>query len=159
MSNSPSGDQPGPRSREQRKADVIRMLHAQHADVWVASATAAGVAHLVPLSFAWTRDRVMLVTPADSATARNVVRAGTARLALGGTRDVVMIDAHLEMMTPLADASSDLADAYAKQADWDPRAVDGDFAVLVLGPHRIQAWREADEIPGRTVMRGGRWLD
>jgi hypothetical protein len=29
----------------------------------------------------------------------------------------------------------------------------------VLRPERIQAWREADEIAGRTLMRDGAWLD
>ena len=29
---------------------------------------------------------------------------------------------------------------------------------LVLVPERIQAWREANELAGRTLMRGGRWV-
>jgi hypothetical protein len=28
----------------------------------------------------------------------------------------------------------------------------------VLRPRRIQAWRESNEIPGRTLMRDGTWL-
>ena len=32
------------------------------------------------------------------------------------------------------------------------------YVYVVLAPERIQAWREADEIAGRTLMRGGRWL-
>jgi hypothetical protein len=28
----------------------------------------------------------------------------------------------------------------------------------VLRPLRIQAWREVDELPGRTLMRGGAWI-
>jgi hypothetical protein len=51
----------------------------------------------------------------------------------------------------------DLGSAYAAQADWDPRGSAG-YVFLVLRPERIQAWREADEIAGRTLMRGGTWL-
>jgi len=27
-----------------------------------------------------------------------------------------------------------------------------------ISPQRIQAWREVDELPGRELMRDGRWL-
>jgi hypothetical protein len=158
MNEALTGDATGPRTGLQRKADVLEKLQARHADVWVASASEAGAAHLVPLSLAWHEERVMLVTPPESATARNIVRVRAARLALGGTRDVVMIDARLDEATLLSETSSELADAYALQADWDPRSSGGDFVVLLLRPHRIQAWREADEINGRTLMREGRWL-
>ena len=43
---------------------------------------------------------------------------------------------------------------YAAQADWTPPA---DYAVITLRPIRIQAWREANEISGRTLMRDGTW--
>jgi hypothetical protein len=29
---------------------------------------------------------------------------------------------------------------------------------LVLRPQRIQAWQEVNELPGRTLMRGGAWI-
>jgi len=29
---------------------------------------------------------------------------------------------------------------------------------VLLRPDRVQAWREADEIAGRTIMRAGDWL-
>jgi hypothetical protein len=29
---------------------------------------------------------------------------------------------------------------------------------LVLRPQRVQAWREVDELPGRTLMRDGAWI-
>lgn len=43
------------------------------------------------------------------------------------------------------------------QADWDPRTSAG-YVYFVLRPERIQAWREADETVGRTLMRDGIWL-
>lgn len=149
---------PGPRTGPRRKADVIEKLEATHADVWVATASSSGEAHLVPLSFAWCADRLMLVTPPDSATARNILRSRAARLALGGTRDVVMIDARLDEVETVDEASSELMHAYVQQADWDPRLSGGPFVLLLLRPDRVQAWREADEIEGRTVMRDGAWL-
>ena len=50
-----------------------------------------------------------------------------------------------------------LGAAYVAQADWDPRR-DSGYVFLVLRPIRVQAWREANEIPGRTLMRDGTWL-
>ena len=75
-----------------------------------------------------------------------------------GQQALRLIDVRLDDATALEEASSELADAYAQQADWDPRSTGGAFVVLLLRPHRIQAWREADEIEGRTLMREGRWL-
>lgn len=151
-------DDPGPRTRLQRRADVIAKLEARPADAWVASASESGDAHLVPLSLAWDGTRVILATAPGSATAHNVVTSGAARLALGGSRDVVMIDALLDEAVALEAASSELAEVYAEQADWDPRSSGEAIVFLLLRPRRIQAWREADEIAGRTVMRDGNWL-
>lgn len=145
------------RTTQQRKTDATQRLHERHADVWVATASGDS-AHLVPLSYHWDGHRMVLVTDPSSATARNLTKSRTARLALGGTRDVVMIDARLDEVLTLEDAPSTLLDAYATQADWDPRLSDEPFVVLLLAPKRIQAWREADEIAGRTLMRDGEWL-
>jgi hypothetical protein len=76
---------------------------------------------------------------------------------LGPTRDVVVIDAQLEQSVPVADAQ-ELAERYVQQADWDPRTAGDSYRFLVLRPERIQAWREANELPGRTLMRNGTWL-
>jgi hypothetical protein len=61
-------------------------------------------------------------------------------------------------VAPLAETPSDVADTYARQADWDPRRVRGDYVYLVPRPLQRQVWREANEIRGRTVMRDGVWL-
>ncbi len=151
-------DDTGPRTSLQRRAAVIAKLEARRADAKVASASESGDAHLVPLSLAWDGARVMLATAPESATARNIVRSGATRLALGGTRDVVMIDAFLDEAVALEGASSELVEAYARQAEWDPRSTGEAVLFLLLRPRRIQAWREADEIAGRTVMRDGNWL-
>jgi hypothetical protein len=151
-----------PRSRDQRKADTLRKLSASTADVWVATAgvdaTGNASPYLVPLSLAWIDERVVLATEADSVTARNVISRGTARLGLGPTRDVVMIDAKLERVYNLDEVPDDVAQRYARQADWDPRESGGGMRFLVLRPVRIQAWQEVDELPGRTLMRDGEWI-
>jgi hypothetical protein len=101
----------------------------------------------------------VLATEADSVTARNILSAGRARLGLGPTRDVVMIDADLEHVYSLDEVPADLARGYAMQADWDPRESGGRMRFLVLRPQRMQAWREVNELPGRTLMRGGEWIN
>lgn len=146
----------GPRDAATRKADTLAMWATPAIDVWVATASAAGEAHLVPLSLAWTEERLVVAVQEGSRTARDITASGRARLAVGPTRDVTMVDAVLDRVVPTAEAGA-LGDAYAAQADWDPRG-SGGYVYLVLRPERVQAWREADEIPGRTLMRDGAWL-
>jgi hypothetical protein len=122
----------------------------------VASGSDSGPAHLVPLSLAWLDERAVIAVPESSVTCRNITSTGRARVAVGPTRDVVMIDAVLDRSTAVAD-DAELGEAYAAQADWDPRTSSG-YVFLVLRPVRIQAWRESDEIAGRTLMRDGAWV-
>lgn len=145
-----------PRDPERRKADAVEMLRRPAMDVWVATAESPDAPHLVPLSLAWTDDRAVIALEASSVTARNLVASGRARLAIGPTRDVVVIDAVLERTVAVADDEA-LGSAYVGQADWDPRGLTG-YVFIVLRPVRIQAWRESNEIPGRTLMRDGVWL-
>ena len=144
------------RDRETRKADALATLATPAIDVWVATASAAGAPHLVPLSLAWVDERVVIAVEESSVTARHLSASGRARLGVGPTRDVVMIDAVLERAVDVAE-DDDLGVAYAAQADWDPRGSTG-YLFLVLRPVRLQTWREANEIPGRTLMRDGTWL-
>jgi hypothetical protein len=150
------------RTLEQRKADTLAKLSTPAVDVWVATAAVEAGGHvgsyLVPLALAWIDDRIVLATEADSDTARNIISHRRARLGLGPTRDVVMIDAELEQVYSLDEVPAGLAQGYAMQADWDPRESGGRMRFLVLRPLRIQAWREVNELPGRTLMRAGAWL-
>ena len=151
-----------PRSGAERKADTLAKLRAPATDVCVASASVSdggsSEPYLVPLSLAWIDERVVLALESDSLTARNIGRHGSARLAIGPTRDVVILDAVLERAVELGDAPPPLAERYADQADWDPRAAGEGYVFLVLRPDRIQAWREANELAGRTLMRAGTWI-
>src|SRR5690349_20132249 len=79
------------RSREQRIADTRERLRTD-VDCWVASADEVGNAYLVPLSYYWDGEALVLATPRASRTATNLLRAGVARLGIGPTRDVVLVD-------------------------------------------------------------------
>lgn len=144
------------RDQPTRKADTLAMLATPEVDVWVATASASGEAHLVPLSLAWVDERLVVAVARTSVTHRNVVASGRARMAVGPTRDVVMVDAELERAVPVGE-DAHLGEAYAAQADWDPRQ-DSGYVFLVMRPVRLQAWRQADEMAGRTLMRDGAWI-
>ena len=144
-----------PRSLEQRTADVLARLRGD-VDLWVASADADGDAYLVPLSFVWDGAAVTFATPRSSRTARNLVRAGRVRVALGLTRDVVMLDGVVEAIAIGTDPA--LEEAHAAATGFDPRAEPEEYVYLRITPREIQAWREANELSGRKVMRAGRWL-
>jgi hypothetical protein len=144
------------RDRATRTADTLAMLTTPAIDVWVATASSEGAPHLVPVSLAWVDDRAVIAVPESSVTAGNLTGNQAARLGVGPTRDVTMIDAVLERVTDVAGDAA-LGEAYAAQADWDPRR-DSGYVFLVLRPVRVQAWREANEIAGRTLMRDGTWL-
>jgi hypothetical protein len=141
-----------PRPRAQRKADALQRLQAE-VDCWVASADEVGNAHLVPFSYYWDRAAVALAMPPGNRTAVNLLRAGRARLALDGTRDVVLVDGTVE-----AGADETTKDDYARATGWDPRTETVEYLWLRVTPTRIQAWREANELAGRTLMRDGEWL-
>ncbi|MBW9093873.1 pyridoxamine 5'-phosphate oxidase family protein [Microbacterium jejuense] len=147
---------PEPRDRATRKADLVAALTAPAADVWVATASVDGGPYLVPLSLAWIDERAVIALAASSVTARNLGAAGVARLAVGPTRDVALLDVELERSVGV-DEDAALGEAYAAQADWDPRRLDG-YVYLVLRPTRIQAWRESNELAGRVLMRDGSWV-
>lgn len=142
-----------PRSLQQRKQDTLGRLESD-VDAWIASAGAEGDAYLLPLSFLWDGQGVIVSTPRSSVTARNLSRGGRVRVGLGPVRDVTMIDGTAE---PISDDAT--KDAFAAKHSWDPRNETGDYAFFRIVPDRIQAWREVNELAGRTLMRGGAWLN
>jgi hypothetical protein len=144
---------PAPRSRAQRTADTLALLRTE-VDCWVASADELGNAHLVPLSYLWDGAALVLATPRSSPTGTNLVRAGVARIGVGRTRDVVLVDGRV---TEGVDEAT--ADAHAEHTGFDARTVAGDYVYLRVTPVEIRAWREANELSGRLLMRDGTWLD
>jgi hypothetical protein len=148
-------DLPPARSRAQRRADVLAKLESE-VDLWVASASAEGDAYLVPLSFAWDGVRSTIAVPESSVTGRNLARRRWARVALGPTRDVVILEGPVEVI-PVGD-DDELAAAHAAKAGFDAREAQGRWIFLRVTPRTIQAWREVNELEGRHVMIDGEWL-
>jgi hypothetical protein len=144
------------RSRPERRADTERRL-AHDVDLWLASASADGVPYLVPLSFDWDGEALLVATPADSPTGRNLAATRTVRLGLGQTRDVTMIDGDVEVLEMDA-LSREQGDGFAARSGFDPRELETPYRWFRIVPRRMQAWREVDELADRTLMRDGRWL-
>jgi hypothetical protein len=61
-------------------------------------------------------------------------------------------------MLPCASAPDQIAHCYSERTGWDPRHEDLPHAYLVAAPRTVRAWNSLAEIPGRTIMRDGRWL-
>ncbi len=145
-----------PRSRAQRRRDTEHRL-THDVDVWVASASADGGPHLVPLSFDWDGETLLVATPTDSPTGRNLAATRAVRLGLGHTRDVSMFEGDVEVLEIDA-LPRERGDRFASRAGFDPRAEAAPYRWFRISPRRIQAWREANELPDRELMRDRRWL-
>jgi hypothetical protein len=149
-----------PRSFDQRRTDALAILSTPGADTWVGTASSDGQAYLVPLSFGWTGTTIVLVTEGRSRTAHNLAATSHARLGFGATRDVVMVDARLVGDYLLMYAPDPLVETFSSQSGWDPRHepyVEA-YRLFELGVVRLQAWRESNELTGRTLLRDGAWL-
>jgi hypothetical protein len=145
-----------PRSRAERRRDTEHRL-SHDVDLWVASASADGAPYLVPLSFDWDGEAVLMSTPTDSPTGRNLAATRTVRLGLGLTRDVSMVDGDVEVLAIDA-LPQEAGDRFAVRTGFDPRALATSYRWFRVTARRIQAWREVDELPDRELMRDGRWL-
>ncbi|MFL6130819.1 MAG: pyridoxamine 5'-phosphate oxidase family protein [Mycobacteriales bacterium] len=144
------------RQPSQRVRDLFARLDSD-VDLWVASADTAGNPYLVPLSFLWDGASFVVSTLETNPTGRNMLENRKVRLGLGPTRDVAVIDATVEPL-PRDAVPEQLADAFARKAGFDPRAQPQPYVYYRLVPHRVEAWREANELSGRVLMRDGRWL-
>ncbi|NUS53734.1 MAG: pyridoxamine 5'-phosphate oxidase family protein [Streptomycetaceae bacterium] len=145
-----------PREPRRRRQDVLRRLDRE-IDIWVATADADGLPCLVPLWFVWHEEAVWLATRTTNPTGRNLRDGGRARLALGDTRDVVLVDGEVETYA-LADVPAAAAEAFLAKTGWDPRRDSPSYAFFRVRPHAVQAWHEQHELPGRHLMRDGAWV-
>ena len=146
-----------PRSRAQRRRDTEHRL-AHDVDLWVATASAESAPYMVPLSFDWDGEALLMATPAGSPTARNLDATRAVRLGLGHTRDVVLVEGVVEVLDIDA-LPRDRGDRFAAHAGFDPRTQDTPYCWFRVTPRRILAWREVNELPDRELMRDGHWLD
>jgi hypothetical protein len=79
------------------------------------------------------------------------------RLGIGPTRDLVLIEGSAQPV-PAGEITDELGDAFAAKTGFDPRELVTPYTWFRIQPERIQAWREANELDGRDLMRYGRWL-
>src|SRR3954452_16702636 len=149
------GTTAAPRSRAERRRDTEHRLR-HDIDAWVASASADGAPYLVPLSFDWDDETLLVATPAHSPTGRNLATTRTVPLGLGHTRDVSIIEGEVEVLEIDA-LPEERGDRFAARAGFDPRALATPYRWFRILPRRIQAWREVNELPDRELMRDGSW--
>jgi hypothetical protein len=123
----------------------------------VASASTDGAPYLIPLSFDWGGETLLVTTPTESPTGRNLAATRTVRLGLGDTRDVSMIEGEVEVLEIDA-LPQERGDRFAVRTGFDPRALGTAYRWFRISPRRIQAWREVNELPDRELMRDGRVL-
>jgi nitroimidazol reductase NimA-like FMN-containing flavoprotein (pyridoxamine 5'-phosphate oxidase superfamily) len=148
---------PPPRSRQQRKQDALERLE-RDVDAWVATADeGSGTPYLVPLSFLWDGVALLIATPSSSPTARNLQATEKIRLGVGPTRDVVLVEGTAEALAA-SEVPNEVGDAFAAKTGFDPRQLSNPYLYFRIHPRRLQAWREANELEGRELMRGGVWL-
>lgn len=146
------------RTREERKNDTLHRLE-HDVDAWVATADpVAGTPYMVPLSFLWEGESLLISTEAASPTARNLVASGRVRLGIGHTRDLVLIEGESQALEP-AELSQELGDAFAVKTGFDPRALKSPYLYFRIRPLRLQAWREVNELKDRDLIVEGKWLD
>ncbi|EST35786.1 pyridoxamine 5'-phosphate oxidase family protein [Streptomyces roseochromogenus] len=148
---------PPARTTAERTKDTLHRLE-HDVDLWVATAGPDGGApYLVPLSFVWDGATLLIATPAESPTGRNLVATGRVRLGLGPTRDVVLIEGSVQVVTP-EDLPEEDAEVFAGHTGFDPRRLATRYLYFRILPQRVQAWREENELKGRELMRDGEWV-
>jgi len=88
----------------------------------VASASADGAPYLVPLSFDWDGEALLMATPTDSPTGRNLAATRVVRPGLGHPRDVSMIEGEVEVLEIDA-LPRERGDRFVARTGFDPRVL------------------------------------
>lgn len=142
-----------PRSRRQRIVDTLSRLDSDP-DAWVAS-TDAERPWLAPLSFLWDDGHILFATCSSTPTSIHARAVPEVRVALGHTRDVVIIQGRVTTFGP-DDLTDEQLVRYQKKHHSNPRTWADTF--MLVQPVRILAWREDNEQAERLVMTDGNWL-
>jgi hypothetical protein len=144
------------RSLSERREAALQRLGSTESNLWLATASDGAGPHLIPVSYWWDGTRLLTATFDHSRTLLNIRDQPKVRASIGPTTDVLMIDAIAATVTA-ANVDEAAAEGYAK-ASGIPTGTPG-FTYIHLVPQRIQVWKGPLEFAGRTVMRGGVWLD
>jgi hypothetical protein len=145
------------RTPAERKKDTLHRLE-NDVDAWVATAGPRGEGPcMVPLSFLWDGETLLISTAAAAPTARNLLADARVRIGVGLTRDVVLIEGTAQPITP-EELPKETGDAFAVKTGFDPRTLSSPYLYFRIRPVWVKAWREEDELEGRDLMRDGRWL-
>lgn len=147
-------DMPTPRTHDERLA-VARIRLQREWQMWLSTGGRSGP-HLIPVAFVGDNDAIVTATGESSKTVRNLRETGRARVAVGTTSDVVMVDTVLDGLVPVPEVATDVADRFAAVSH-DPRQMPGYLYVRLL-PRRVQVWNGFHELRGRTVILKGEWL-
>lgn len=123
--------------------------------MWLATGGRSGP-HLIPVAFVGDDDALVTATGENSRTVRNLRETGRARVAVGTTSDVVMVDTVLDGLLSVPEVTADVADRFAAVSR-DPRRLPGYLYIRLL-PRRVQVWNGFHELSGRTVILKGEWL-
>jgi hypothetical protein len=127
-------------------------------DAWVATADpGTGTPYMVPLSFLWDGTTVLVATPSSSSTSRNLQANGKVRLGIGPTRDLILIEGTAHTLKD-SEITGEVGDAFAAKTGFDPRGLTNPYLYFRIRPQRLQAWREANELKDRELMRDGHWI-
>ncbi|MEU9270871.1 pyridoxamine 5'-phosphate oxidase family protein [Streptomyces sp. NPDC048251] len=145
-----------PRTPGRRKQELLDRLERE-LDIWVATADREGLPCLVALWFCWDGEHLWLSTRLTNPTGRNLREGGRARLALGDTRDVVLVDGEVETYTR-EEVPEAAARAFLAKTGWDPGRDSASYAYFRVRPLAVQTWREVHELPRRHLMRDGVWV-
>ncbi len=109
--------------------------------------------HLVPLSFLWTDERILLSTSVSAPTTQNLLRSLAAHVALGHTRMWCgSIASSTCSARPARSTPRPATPSQTRQASIPGRCAA--TRSCGCGP-RIRAWREEDELADRDVMADG----
>jgi hypothetical protein len=135
-----------------RKQDTLQRLE-KDIDAWVSTASLDGTPYLMPLSFLWTNETLLLSTTATNPTARNLRANPVVQLTVGEVRDVI----HLTGTVEIVDVTDTEGEAFAAKAGFDPRPLNH-YPFFRVTPTKIQAWREVNELKDRVLMDAGSWL-
>lgn len=141
-----------PRPLPVRKQDMLRRFETD-VDAWVSTASLDGTPYLMPLSFLWSDDTLLLSTSVTNPTARNLQTNPQLQLTIGEFRDVI----HITGTAAVVDVTDAEAESFATKAGFDPRPLPN-YPFFRVTPTKIQAWREVNELKDRVLMDKGIWL-